>query len=55
MRALSGEDELDINFGPGAPSARGNRIRIPLPGLGSSEAEINAIRGIGDELSLIHI
>ena len=52
MRALSGEDELDINFGPGAPSARGNRIRIPLPGLGSSEAEINAIRGIGDEFAL---
>ena len=52
MRALSGEEELDISFGPGAPSARGNRIRIPLPAIGSSEAEINAIRGIGDEFAL---
>ena len=52
MRALSGEEELDISFGPGAPSARGNRIRIPLPALGSSEAEINAIRGVGDEFAL---
>ena len=52
MRALSGEEELDISFGPGAPSARGNRIRIPVPAIGSSEAEINAIRGIGDEFAL---
>ena len=52
MRALSGEEELDISFGPGAPSARGNRIRIPLPAIGSSEAEINAIRGVGDEFAL---
>ena len=52
MRALSGEEELDISFGPGAPSARGNRVRIPLPALGSSEAEINAVRGIGDEFAL---
>ena len=52
MRALSGEEELDISFGPGSPSARGNRIRIPLPAIGSSEAEINAIRGVGDEFAL---
>ena len=52
MRALSGEEELDISFGPGAPSARGNRIRIPLPAIGSSEAEINAVRGVGDEFAL---
>ena len=52
MRALSGEEELDVSFGPGAPSLRGNRIRVPLPAVGSSEAEINAIRGIGDEFAL---
>ena len=28
MRALSGEEELDVSFGPGAPSLRGNRDRF---------------------------
>ncbi len=52
MRALAEDDELEVSFGPGAPSARGNRIRVPLPAVGSSDAEVNTVRGIGDQLAL---
>ncbi len=53
MRALAEDDELDVSFGPGAPSARGNRLRVPLPAIGSSDEEINAVRGIGDQYALM--
>jgi cobaltochelatase CobT len=52
MRALAADDELEVSFGPGAPTARGNKVRIPLPQVGCSEDEINTVRGIGDEFAL---
>ena len=52
MRALSGNDELDVSFGPGAPVARGNQVRVPLPEIGCSEEELNSVRGVGDEFAL---
>ena len=52
MRALAENDELDITFGKGNPGQRGASIHVPLPNLGISEAELNAIRGIGDEFAL---
>ena len=52
IRAIAENDELDINFGPGAPAVQGQRLRLPLPAQGASAAEINALRGIGDEYAL---
>ena len=52
MRALAEDDELEVSFGPGAPSARGNRMRVPLPAVGSTDAEVNSVRGIGDQFAL---
>ena len=52
MRALAEDDELEVSFGPGTASARGNRMRVPLPNVGASEAEINAVRGMGDQMAL---
>jgi len=52
MRALAENDELDISFGHGTPSASGNRIRVPLPALGSTPEQIDVVRGIGDEFAL---
>ena len=52
IRAIAENDELDINFGPGAPAVQGQRLRLPLPAHGASAAEINALRGIGDEYAL---
>ncbi|MEM7099191.1 MAG: cobaltochelatase subunit CobT [Pseudomonadota bacterium] len=52
MRAIAEDDELEVTFGPGAPSARGNRMRVPLPTVGCSEDEVNSVRGIGDQFAL---
>ncbi len=52
IRALAGNDELEVTFGQGPPVARGNKIRVPLPAVGASEEEINAVRGMGDEAAL---
>ena len=52
MRALAEDDELEVSFGPGAPTARGNRMRVPLPTIGCSAEEVNSVRGIGDQFAL---
>ena len=52
IRAIAGDDEIEVTFGQGPASVRGNRIRVPLPSMGASEDEINAVRGIGDEFAL---
>ncbi len=52
IKAIAGDDELEVTFGQGSPSVRGNRIRVPLPGVGSTQDEIDAVRGIGDEFAL---
>ena len=52
MRALAGDEELEVAFGQGTPTLRGNRARVPLPQLGSTDAEISAVRGIADAFAL---
>jgi cobaltochelatase CobT len=52
MRALAENDELDVTFGAGTPTVSGNRARVPLPSVGSTEHEVNVVRGVGDELAL---
>jgi cobaltochelatase CobT len=52
IRAIAGDDELQVTFGPGTPSATGQRIRVPLPPQGASDSEIDAIRGAGDQFAL---
>jgi cobaltochelatase CobT len=52
MRALSGNDELEVTFGKGTPSLRGNNIEVPLPRIGCTEQELNAVRGVADEFAL---
>jgi cobaltochelatase CobT len=52
IRALAENDELEVTFGQGPPVARGNRIRVPLPHIGASAEEIDAVRGMGDEYAL---
>ena len=52
IRAIAGNDELEVTFGQGPPSVRGNRIRVPLPNMGASADEIDAVRGMGDEFAL---
>ncbi len=52
IRALAEDDELEVSFGQTAPGFRANRLRVPLPNLGSSMEEIDSVRGIGDQLAL---
>jgi cobaltochelatase CobT len=52
MRALSGDDDLEVSFGQGQPLLRGNRARVPLPALGCSAEEVGAVRGIADNFAL---
>ena len=52
VRAIAGDDELEITFGPGAPAAHGEKLRLPLPAMGASSTEIDAVRGVGDEFAL---
>ena len=52
IRAIAENDELDISFGQGVPTMRGNRLRVPTPVAGCSDEELNAMRGAGDEFAL---
>ena len=52
MRALAEDDELEVTFGKGAATVRGHSVEVPVPTVGCSEQELNAIRGIGDEVAL---
>ncbi|MEM7216784.1 MAG: cobaltochelatase subunit CobT [Pseudomonadota bacterium] len=52
IRAIAENDELDVSFGQGQPSLRGNRVRVPMPEMGASAEELNALRGAGDEFAL---
>ena len=52
LRALAENDELEVTYGKGAAGLRGSSIHVPLPNLGCSAEELNAIRGIGDEFAL---
>ena len=52
IRAIAGNDEIEVSFAQGPPTIRGQRIRVPLPSIGASEEEINAVRGMGDEFAL---
>ena len=52
MRAIAENDELEVTFGKGNPFLRGNSAHVPLPNLGCTQAEIDAVRGVGDEFAL---
>ncbi|MCZ6616647.1 MAG: cobaltochelatase subunit CobT [Gammaproteobacteria bacterium] len=52
IRAIAENAELEVTFGQGPATARGNRIRVPLPVIGCEEREIDAVRGMGDEFAL---
>jgi cobalamin biosynthesis protein CobT len=51
IRAIAGNDELDVTFGAGPPVVRGGVLRLPLPAVGARQSEIDAVRGVGDEFA----
>lgn len=52
MRVLADDPDLEVSFGQGTPTLRGNHARVPLPAMGSDAGEISAVRGIADAFAL---
>ena len=52
IRAIAANEEVEVSFGQGPATLSGIRIRVPLPTIGATEDEVNAVRGLGDELAL---
>ena len=52
MRAISGNEELNVSFGRGKPYMQGNRARVPLPENDLSDAELASLRGVADQFAL---
>ena len=52
IRAIAQNDELEVSFSKATPTIHQNSVRVPLPDLGCSEEELNAVRGVSDELAL---
>ena len=52
MRAIAESNELEVSFGGKAADTNSSSVRVPLPVIGCSEHELNALRGIGDEIAL---
>ena len=46
IRAIAGDDELDVTFGAGLPVVRGGTLRLPLPSVGAEQDEIDAVRAV---------
>ena len=52
IKAIAENEELNVSYSKGTPSVQGNSIRVPVPDIGCSEEELNAVRGVGDEIAL---
>lgn len=52
MRAISGNEDLQVSFGRGKPYMQGNRARVPLPDDGLSAEQLASLRGTADRFAL---
>ncbi len=52
VRAIAGDHEVEVGFGPGKPVLEGKHVRLPEPSRVPSRGEIAVIRGWADSLAL---
>ena len=52
MKAISGNDELDVSFGRGKAYLQGNRARVPLPDSSLTVEQLAVLRGTSDNFAL---
>ncbi|MGQ0673287.1 MAG: cobaltochelatase subunit CobT [Hyphomicrobium sp.] len=52
VRAIAGDDEVQVGFGPGRPELDGKSVQLPEPSRAPSPREIAVIRGWADSLAL---
>lgn len=52
MRAISGNEELEVSFGKGKAYIQGNRARVPMPDHLLQQEQLASLRGIADKFAL---
>ncbi|MFT4676551.1 MAG: cobaltochelatase CobT [Patiriisocius sp.] len=52
MRAISGNEELNVSFGRGKAYIQGNRARVPLPDASLTLEQLAILRGTSDQFAL---
>lgn len=52
VRAIAGDPEIDVGYGPARPALEGKHVRLPEPQRVPSASEIAIIRGWADSLAL---
>jgi len=52
VRAIAGDDEVQVNYAAGRPEIQGKTVQLPEPSRVPSEREIAVIRGWADSLAL---
>ena len=52
VRAVAGDAELEVNFGPGRPEASGKSVQLPEPPRAPQAKDIAVVRGWADSLAL---
>jgi cobaltochelatase CobT len=52
VRAIAGDDEVQVNYAPGKPEVDGKAVQLPEPSRVPSAREVAVIRGWADSLAL---
>ena len=52
VRAIAGDGEIQVNYGPGKPELDGKAVQLPEPSRVPSKREVAVIRGWADSLAL---
>ena len=52
MRAIAGDAEVEVGFGPGKPEATGKSVQLPEPPRAPSPKDIAIVRGWADSMAL---
>src|SRR3972149_5252199 len=52
VRAIAGDDQVQVNYAPGKPEQDGKSIQLPEPSRVPSPKEIAVIRGWADSFAL---
>ena len=52
IRAIAKNSDIEVNFVPTQPAFTKDCVSVPLPVVGCSKMELDALRGIGDEMAL---
>lgn len=52
IRAIAEDDSIEVSFDSATSSIQGKQLTLPLPRIGCTQGELDALRGTGDEFAL---